>query len=70
MPTSPDRESPACGDGQSAEGTIACGDAPEVRFDVTVLDGEAGRRLAVLQAEVVLDVLTWLHDQQHHAEPA
>ncbi|MFI7218406.1 hypothetical protein [Micromonospora maritima] len=61
--TPPDRESPACSDGQSAEGTIARGDLPEVRFDVTVLDGEAGRRLAVLQAEAILDVLTWLHDQ-------
>ncbi|MEV6689850.1 hypothetical protein AB0M35_00015 [Micromonospora sp. NPDC051196] len=40
-----------------------------MRFDVTVLDGEVGRRLAVLQAEVILDVLTWLHDQRHHAEP-
>ena len=57
-------------DGQSAEVTVARGNAPEVRFDVTVLDGEAGRRLVVLQAEVVLDVLTWLHDQRHRAEPA
>ncbi|MFB9850510.1 hypothetical protein ACFFMR_08950 [Micromonospora andamanensis] len=40
-----------------------------MRFDVTVLDGDAGRRLAVLQAEVILDVLTWLHDQRHRAEP-
>ncbi|MEU1808431.1 hypothetical protein [Micromonospora aurantiaca (nom. illeg.)] len=56
--------------GLSAEVTVTRGSVPEVRFDVTVLDGEAGRRLAVLQAEVILDVLTWLHDQQHHAEPA
>lgn len=68
--TPPGGESSARGEWKSAEGTIARGDAPEVRFDVTVLDGEAGRRLAVLQAEVILDVLTWLHDQQHHAEPA
>jgi len=68
--TPPDRESPARGDGQSAEVTVARSDAPEVRFDVTVLDGEAGRRLAVLQAEVILDVLTWLHHQRHRAEPA
>ncbi|WP_043163396.1 hypothetical protein [Salinispora tropica] len=54
---------------RSAEVTVARGDVPEVRFDVTVLDGEAGRRLAVLQAEVILDMLTWLHDQRHHAEP-
>lgn len=68
--TPPDRESPARGDGQSAEVAVARGDVPEVRFDVTVLDGDAGRRLAVLQAEVILDALTWLHDQRHHAPPA
>ncbi|WBB77699.1 hypothetical protein O7606_15615 [Micromonospora sp. WMMD882] len=56
--------------GQSAEVTVIRGDVPEVQFDVTVLDGEAGRRLAMLQAEVILDVLTWRHDQRHHAEPA
>jgi hypothetical protein len=40
------------------------GGEPEVDFDVTVVDGEAGRRLAILQAEVILDVLTWLHQHQ------
>ncbi|WP_203780361.1 hypothetical protein [Paractinoplanes rishiriensis] len=44
-------------------------DAPlQVDFDITVVDGEHGRRLAVLQAQVVLDVLTWLHDH-HRAGP-
>jgi hypothetical protein len=33
-----------------------------MQFDITVVDGEAGRRLAALQAEVILDVLTWLHE--------
>lgn len=37
---------------------------PAVQFDVTVVDGEAGRRLATLQAEVILDVLTWLHEHR------
>ena len=41
----------------------------EFDFDITVVDGEAGRRLAVLQAEVILDVLTWLHDHQR-AKPS
>lgn len=36
----------------------------EVDFDITVVDGEAGRRLGVLQAEVILDVLTWLHQHR------
>lgn len=36
-----------------------------VRFDITVVTGEAGRRLATLQADVIIDVLTWLHE--HHS---
>lgn len=39
----------------------------EVDFDITVVDGEKGRRLAVLQAEAILDVLTWFH---HHTQPS
>ncbi|WP_327006049.1 hypothetical protein OHA72_01385 [Dactylosporangium sp. NBC_01737] len=39
-------------------------DALQVDFDITVVGGEHGRRLAALQAEAVLDVLTWLHE--HH----
>ena len=41
--------------------------ALEVDFDITVVDGEAGRRLGVLQAEVILDVLTWLHQHRRSA---
>ena len=41
------------------------GTQPRVEFDVTVVGGEAGRRLAVLQAAVILDVLTWLHEHQY-----
>jgi hypothetical protein len=36
--------------------------ALDVEFDITVVDGEEGRRLAVLQAQAIVDVLTWLHD--------
>lgn len=54
-------------DGEPVEVTAARGDEPEVQVDITVLDGDAGRRLAALQAEVILDVLTWLHDQRHGA---
>jgi hypothetical protein len=43
---------------------------PEVRFEVTVVDGEAGRRLAALQAEAVLDVLAWLHEHRLDAPPS
>lgn len=43
--------------------------ALKVEFDITVVDGEQGRRLAVMQAEAVLDVLTWMHDR-HRADPA
>jgi hypothetical protein len=37
-------------------------DALQVDFDITVVGGEHGRQLAALQAETVLDVLTWLHE--------
>jgi hypothetical protein len=39
----------------------------EVDFDITVVDGEPGRRLATLQADAILEVLTWFH---HHAQPS
>lgn len=42
----------------------------DVQFDVTVIDGEAGRRLAALQADAILDVLTWLHEQQRPSSSA
>jgi len=41
--------------------------ALDVDFDITVIDGEAGRRLGLLQAEVILDVLTWLHQHGRSA---
>lgn len=42
----------------------------DVQFDVAVIDGEAGRRLAALQADAILDVLTWLHEQQRPSSSA
>jgi hypothetical protein len=48
----------------TAADTAARDGETTVQFDVTVVGGEAGRRLAVLQAEVILDVLTWLHEHQ------
>ena len=42
----------------------------DVEFDVAVIDGEAGRRLAALQADAILDVLTWLHEQQRRSSSA
>jgi hypothetical protein len=43
----------------------------EVDVDITVVDGEAGRRLAALQAQAILDVLTWFreHATAETAEP-
>lgn len=35
-----------------------------VKFDVTVVEGEAGRRLARVQARAVLDVLVWFHENR------
>ncbi len=32
----------------------------EVEFDITLVGGDESDRLAVRQAEVILDVLTWL----------
>lgn len=39
----------------------------EVEFDITVIGGEKERRLAALQADAILDVLTWFHQ---HAQPS
>jgi hypothetical protein len=39
----------------------------ELDYDITVVDGEQGRRLAALQADAILDVLTWFHQ---HARPS
>ncbi|MFE7869885.1 hypothetical protein ACFUYE_05995 [Micromonospora humida] len=42
---------------------------PHVEFEITVVDGEQGRRLATLQANAILDALQWLADH-HHATGA
>ena len=55
---------PAAGPGRQPDALGQRSDSPEIEFDVTVVDGEAGRRLGVLQSQVILDVLTWLHE--HH----
>jgi hypothetical protein len=34
-----------------------------VEYDLTVVGGESGHRLAALQAAAILDVLTWFHEQ-------
>ncbi|MGH8880238.1 MAG: hypothetical protein ACRD0P_23275 [Stackebrandtia sp.] len=36
---------------------------PVWAFDVTVVDGEEGRRLAGLQAQALLDVLSWFYER-------
>lgn len=55
------------GDGESAVATNASpGEGPlQIDYDVKVVAGEQGQRLAILQAEAVLDVLTWLHEHRH-----
>ena len=75
--SSPDGSTPATGSVPApTDDTVSAGPAAaaveraaelEVDFDVTVVDGEAGRRLGVLQAEVILDVLTWLHQHRRSA---
>lgn len=32
---------------------------PHVEFEITVVDGEPGKRLAALQATAILDALQW-----------
>ncbi|QOC95420.1 hypothetical protein [Micromonospora craniellae] len=68
--TTPGGEPQARVGGKSAEVTPARSVEPDVQCGVTVLDGDAGRRLAVRQAEVILDVLTWLHGQRHGLPPS
>ena len=34
----------------------------EVEYDIKVVDGAAGRRLAAVQAQAILDVLAWWRD--------
>lgn len=47
--------------------------APEpwlrVEYDITVVGGEQGRRLAALQARAVLDVLAWFHHADESRQP-
>jgi hypothetical protein len=51
----------AVGDPEPADN----GDPIDADFDITVVDGEAGRQLAILQAQTIMEVLTWLHE--HHS---
>ena len=50
-------------------GSDASGQLLEIAFDITVVGGAEGRRLAVLQAEAILDVLTWLQDHAKADDP-
>ena len=47
-------------------GRPAAVEPDEVEYDITVVDGPAGRRLAAVQAQAILDVLTWW--RAHHCE--
>jgi len=40
----------------------------EVEFDITVVDGAEGKRLAALQAKAILDVLTWWHEHANGSD--
>jgi hypothetical protein len=40
----------------------------EVHYDITVVDGAAGKRLAAVQAQAILDVLTWWHEHARDPE--
>ncbi len=51
-----DHQPPVSGDADPAHQPF------EVEFDITVVDGAEGRRLAALQAQAIVDVLTWLHE--------
>jgi hypothetical protein len=37
----------------------------EVEYDIKVVDEAAGRRLAAVQAQAILDVLAWWRDHLH-----
>jgi hypothetical protein len=41
----------------------------EVHHDITVVDGPAGKRLAAVQAQAILDVMTWWREHTSHPEP-
>lgn len=42
----------------------------QVEYDITVVDGEHGRRLAALQSVAILEVLTWFHQHAASRGPA
>lgn len=42
----------------------------QVEYDITVVDGEHGRRLAALQSAAILEVLTWFHQRATSRGPA
>jgi hypothetical protein len=41
----------------------------EVEYDITVVDGAAGKRLAAIQAQAILDVLLWWRDHTNTSPP-
>lgn len=49
-------------------GRPAAVEPDEVEYDITIVDGPAGRRLAATQAQAVLDVLTWWREHNSHAQ--
>jgi hypothetical protein len=49
-------QAPACGVG-------ATDPPPDIKFDIALVHGDAGRRLAPRQAEAILTVLSWLCEQ-------
>ncbi len=40
----------------------------EVEYDITVVDGPAGTRLAAVQAQAILDVLAWWREHTNDPE--
>ena len=39
----------------------------QVEYDITIVDGAAGKRLAAVQAQAILDVLLWWRDHTRAA---
>lgn len=40
----------------------------EVEYDIAVVDGPAGRRLAAVQAQAILGILTWWRERNGDAQ--
>ncbi len=40
----------------------------QVHYDIRVVDGPEGKRLAVVQAQAILDVLTWFNEHNGDQE--